>query len=216
MTCVYGFNPCRASLPLQTPTIIRTIRFVQPIVSIPAGLLFLFRLDELLEVVEKRKSFNPCRASLPLQTQTFHCQVRFPVCFNPCRASLPLQTFGVLLVGSAIDAFQSLPGFSSSSDNEFFSRKGANNDRFQSLPGFSSSSDLIPITVHVGDTLVSIPAGLLFLFRRAQRVHAGGRDSGVSIPAGLLFLFRRHKLWQGRNQPEPVSIPAGLLFLFRR
>ena len=85
-------------------------------VSIPTGLLFLFR------------PFGSIASWSCIE------------CFNPERASFPLLTWMDFPKRTEIELFQSLPGFFSSSDldkNKGWRKQPA----FQSLPGFFSSSD---------------------------------------------------------------------------
>ena len=167
--------------------------------------------------MKNHPSFNPYRASFPLPTQSLCANEWSSIYsgFNPYRASFPLPTMDhnilnreVLVRFNPYRASFPLPTITNDLDPLW-------EELFQSLPGFFSSSDLLVSVLLLRIKLVSIPTGLLFLFRHDTFGRRGydcqlfqslpgffsssdhrntddavSIDAGVSIPTGLLFLFR--------------------------
>ena len=158
-------------------------------VSIPTGLLFLFRRET------KDSAEINIQVSIPTGLlflfRHFHDQEpRVFLCFNPYRASFPLPTFKVITAVKTYNPDVSIPTgllflFRHNRPLVFPKRKLRFNPYRASFP--------LP-------TLVQYQQQQLFF---------------VSIPPGLLFLFRRLE-YQSRLLQRRVSIPTGLLFLFRR
>ena len=136
-----GFNPSWASLPLRT---MRTSQNVLHLceVSIPRGLLFLFGPPYRALQETRHTPVSIPRGLLFLFGHNFDAISKFHVLVSIPRGLLFL--FGrsdVLPSRSALVEFQSLAGFSSSSDATSCQLITPVVVLFQSLAGFSSSSD---------------------------------------------------------------------------